>query len=154
MKIELIDIDKIIPYNKNPRYNEDAIDYVRQSIEDYGYLNPILINKDNIIISGHTRYEALKDLNKKQIEVIRIVDLTPELEKAFRIADNKVAEFSYWDNAKLQKELSQVIDNTLKYYDFEYNNLDEVEINEDDYISDIDQHKKELICPYCGEKIE
>lgn len=154
MKIELIDIDKIIPYNKNPRYNEDAIQYVRQSIEDYGYLNPILINKDNIIISGHTRYEALKDLNKKQIEVIRIADLTPELEKAFRIADNKVAEFSYWDNAKLQKELSQVIDNTLKYYDFEYNNLDEVDINEDDYISDIDQHKKELICPYCGEKIE
>lgn len=153
MKIELIDINKIIPYDQNPRYNEAAINYVKQSIEDYGYLNPIIINKDNVILCGHTRLEALKELNKDKIEVIKVTDLTPELEKAFRIADNKVAEFSYWDNEKLQKELSQVIDNTLKFYDFEYNNLDDIDINEEEYISDVDQSKKEIICPYCGEKI-
>lgn len=153
MKIELIDINKIIPYDQNPRYNEAAINYVKQSIEDYGYLNPIIINKDNVILCGHTRLEALKELNKDKIEVIKVTDLTPELEKAFRIADNKVAEFSYWDNEKLQKELSKVIDNTLKFYDFEYNNLDDIDINEEEYISDVDQSKKEIICPYCGEKI-
>ena len=153
MKIEIIDINKIIPYDQNPRYNEAAINYVKQSIEDYGYLNPIIINKDNVILCGHTRLEALKELNKDKIEVIKVTDLTPELEKAFRIADNKVAEFSYWDNEKLQKELSQVIDNTLKFYDFEYNNLDDIDINEEEYISDVDQSKKEIICPYCGEKI-
>ena len=153
MKIEIIDINKIIPYDQNPRYNEAAINYVKQSIEDYGYLNPIIINKDNIILCGHTRLEALKELNRDKIEVIKVTDLTPELEKAFRIADNKVAEFSYWDNEKLQKELSQVIDNTLKFYDFEYNNLDDIDINEEEYISDVDQSKKEIICPYCGEKI-
>ena len=154
MKIELIDINKIIPYDQNPRYNEAAINYVKQSIEDYGYLNPIIINKDNVILCGHTRLEALKELNRDKIEVIKVTDLTPELEKAFRIADNKVAEFSYWDNEKLQKELSKVIDNTLKFYDFEYNNLDDIDINEEEYISDVDQSKKEIICPYCGEKIE
>lgn len=157
MKVIKVNIDDIKEYSKNPRFNDKAIEYVRKSIENYGYLNPILIDKNNVIISGHTRYKALKEMNKKEIEVIRVEDLTDKQIKAFRIADNKVAEISSWNNFALLdelKELSDEVKKELKEFDFEYNNEDDIEINNDDFVSNEEVEEKEIVCPYCGEKIK
>jgi len=156
MKIIKIGINDIKEYNKNPRINEDAVDYVLKSIKNYGYLNPILIDKNNIIVSGHTRYKALIKLGVKEVEVIRIEDLTEKQVKAFRIADNKVAEISSWDNLKLVEELKSLEENIreeLKGFDFEYNDEDNIKINDEDFISNEKVNKKKIVCPFCGEEI-
>ena len=150
-------IDDIKEYKNNPRINDNAVDYVLKSIENYGYLNPILIDKNNIIISGHTRYKALLKLGVKEVEVVRVEDLTDKQIKAFRIADNKVAEISSWDNFKLVEELKGLEENIrqeLKGFNFEYNNEDNIVINDEDFISNEKVKKKEIICPYCGEEIK
>ena len=157
MKLNKVKIDEIKEYEKNPRLNDDAVDYVLKSIEKYGYLNPILVDKNNVIISGHTRYKAFKKMGLKEIDVVRIEDLSDKQVKAFRIADNKVAEVSNWDNLKLVDELKNIeanIRNELKEFNFEYNKVEDLEINEEEFISDEKVNKKHIICPYCGEKIE
>lgn len=150
-------IDDIKEYKNNPRINDNAVDYVLKSIKNYGYLNPILIDKNNIIISGHTRYKALLKLGVKEVEVVRVEDLTDKQIKAFRIADNKVAEISSWDNFKLVEELRGLEENIrqeLKGFNFEYNDEDNIVINDEDFISNEKVKKKEIICPYCGEEIK
>lgn len=156
MKLEKININKLIKYENNPRNNEEAIDYVKKSIENYGYINPILINKENIILAGHTRYDALKKLEIEEIDVIRIDDLDEDEEKAFRIADNKVAEYSSWDNKKLLDELKNFTDEMkeqLKELGLEYN-IDEIKIDDDLFISEKEIEEKHIICPHCGGEIK
>lgn len=154
MKLKKVNIDEIKEYKNNPRFNDDGVEYVKKSIEDFGYLNPILVNKKNIILSGHTRYKALKKMNKKIIEVIEIDDLNKEQENAFRLADNKVAEFSSWDYDKLNVELKEIKED-LKKYDFEDIELTDLSnLDFDDFIGDEEVKKKEVFCPYCGEKIK
>lgn len=154
MKIKKVNINEIKEYKNNPRFNDEGVEYVKKSIEDFGYLNPILVNEKNIILSGHTRYKALKKMNKKIIEVIEINDLNKEQENAFRLADNKVAEFSSWDYDKLNVELKEIKED-LKKYDFEDIELTDLSnLDFDDFIGDEEVKKKEIFCPYCGEKIK
>ncbi len=154
MKLKKVNINEIKEYKNNPRFNDEGVEYVKKSIEDFGYLNPILVNEKNIILSGHTRYKALKKMNKKIIEVIEIDDLNKEQENAFRLADNKVAEFSSWDYDKLNVELKEIKED-LKKYDFEDIELTDLSnLDFDDFIGDEEVKKKEIFCPYCGEKIK
>jgi site-specific DNA-methyltransferase (adenine-specific) len=108
MKIEYKGIEELIPYENNPRINEHAIDYVANSIKEFGFKNPIIIDKDNIIIAGHTRLKACEKIGIKKVPTIMVDDLTEDQIKAFRIADNKVAEFSEWDIDKLNLELDDI----------------------------------------------
>ena len=108
MKIEYKNIDDIIPYENNPRKNDDAVDYVANSIKEFGFKVPIIVDKENVIVTGHTRYKASKKLGLEKVPVIYADDLTEEQIKAFRIADNKVAEFSSWDLDKLELELEDI----------------------------------------------
>ena len=103
MKIEYMDIDTLIPYENNPRNNDEAVKYVANSIKEFGFKNPIIIDKDNVVVAGHTRLKAAKNLGIKKIPVIRADDLTQEQIKAFRIADNKVSEIErgIWTNSIL-----------------------------------------------------
>ena len=110
LKIEYVDIDSIKPYENNPRYNEKAIDYVAESIKNFGFKVPVVIDENNIIVTGHTRIEAAKKLKIKEIPVIKANDLTKEQIKAFRLADNKVSDYSIWDNKKLLEELENIAD--------------------------------------------
>jgi hypothetical protein len=109
MKIEKLKIDDIKPYWRNPRKNADAVDTIKKSISRYGYNSPILVDKENIIIAGHTRFMALRELQKEEVEVIRL-DLDEEKAKEFRIVDNKSTEFAMWDNEKLMQELREISD--------------------------------------------
>lgn len=108
LKIEYKNIDELIPYVNNARKNESAVDKVASSIKNFGMVNPILIDKENEIIAGHTRLLALKKLGYKNTPTIKLEDLSEAEVKALRLADNKTSEFSEWDFEKLEIELEQI----------------------------------------------
>ena len=128
MQIEYIDIDKVIPYDKNPRKNEGAVEYVKNSISQFGFKVPIVIDKNNVIVCGHTRYKAAKELKIDSVPCLRADDLTDEQIKAYRLADNKVAEFSDWDYKLLDEELENLLDFDMLSLGF----FDEEETEEDE----------------------
>ena len=101
-------VKDLIPYENNPRLNDDAVEYVMQSIESFGFKVPIVIDKDNVIVCGHTRWKAAQRLGMKTVPCVVADDLTSEQIKAYRIADNKVTDFSLWDNKKLLEELNEI----------------------------------------------
>ena len=108
MQIENIRLIEIHPYEKNPRNNKPAIDAVAASIKEFGFKVPIIIDKDNIIVAGHTRYAAAKKLGMDAVPCIRANDLNEEQIKAFRLADNKVSELAEWDFDLLNEELADI----------------------------------------------
>lgn len=108
MKIVEKRLDEIRPYEKNPRRNDDAVDYVANSIREFGWKQPIVIDKDGVIIVGHTRYKAAQQLGLDRVPCLVAEDLSPEQVKAYRLADNKVADFSVWDNKLLLEELDEL----------------------------------------------
>lgn len=95
-------------YENNPRFNDEAVDKVINSIKEFGFKVPIIVDKSKTIIAGHTRYKASKKLGLEKVPVIIADDLTEEQVKAFRLADNKVAEFSEWDDGLLKLELVDI----------------------------------------------
>ena len=105
MEIESIKIADLKPYENNPRNNDEAVDAVAESIKQFGFKIPMVIDQDNVIVCGHTRYKASKKLGLTEVPCIRANDLTEEQIKAFRLADNKVAEQATWNIEKLNLEL-------------------------------------------------
>ena len=101
-------LDEIKPYEKNPRKNEEAVKYVANSIKEFGFKVPIVIDKDGVIVAGHTRYKASKYLGLKEVPCIVADDLSEQQIKAFRLADNKVSERAKWDKNLLQEELEEL----------------------------------------------
>lgn len=110
-------IDEITPYENNPRFNDDAVDYVAQSIEAYGWKQPIVVDKNGVIIAGHTRYKAAKKLGMETVPVLVADDLTEDQVKAYRLADNKVSDFSSWDNKLLLEELDGIPEDLFTGFD-------------------------------------
>lgn len=119
MQIEYIKLKDLKPYDKNPRKNEAAIEYVAESIKQFGFKVPIVVDANNEIVCGHTRYLSAKALNLKEVPCIKADDLTEEQIKAYRLADNKVAEFSEWDFNALEFELSNIADLDMSDFGFE-----------------------------------
>lgn len=110
MKITEVRIQDINPYKNNPRNNEEAVGKVMESIRAYGFKVPIVLDKNNVIVCGHTRYKAAISLGLETVPCIIADDLTPKQVKAFRIADNKTSDFSLWDNRLLLEELEGLDD--------------------------------------------
>ena len=119
IKTEVIELKEIKEYANNPRKIKKAIDPVMKSIKKFGYSNPIIINKDNVILAGHTRLEALRKTGAVKAEVIRLTHLTEEQEKAFRIADNRTSEFAEWDKDLLEKEMREIKADDWKSFGFD-----------------------------------
>lgn len=108
MKVLYVDPLDLIPYENNPRINDYAVKKVLESIKEYGFTNPILVDKALVIIAGHTRREAAILAGLEKVPYIIKDDLTPEQVKAYRIADNKLAELSTWDEEALKAELFEL----------------------------------------------
>lgn len=108
LKITQVEISKIRPYEKNPRRNDNAVDAVANSIREFGFKVPIIIDKGGTIIAGHTRYKAAKKLGMETVPAIVADDLTKEQVKAFRLADNKVGELATWDFDLLKGEIGEI----------------------------------------------
>ena len=123
-----IDLSQIKPYEKNPRKNDNAIDKVASSIKEFGFKQPIVVDKDYIIIAGHTRYQAANKLQLSKAPIIIADDLTPEQVKAYRIADNRVAQESEWDYDLLKIEMTELaeIDYNLLETGFSQKELDDM----------------------------
>lgn len=134
--MELIDkrIEDIIPYENNPRKNDDAVDAVANSIKQFGFKVPIVIDQNNVIVCGHTRYKASKKLGLKTVPCVIADDLTEDQIKAFRLADNKTNELAEWDVDMLMQELSE-IDIDMSEFGFidDAVDTDDSDVQEDGY---------------------
>ena len=122
MNVIMKKLSEIIPYHGNPReHSERSINAVASSISEFGFKVPIVIDSQNIIVAGHGRYHAAKKLGLQEVPVIIADDLTPVQIKAFRLADNKVAEQSTWDEELLQLELEMLneMDFDMELFGFE-----------------------------------
>ena len=142
-------LSELKPYEKNPRKNDNAVDYVAKSIKEFGFKVPIVIDRNNVIIAGHTRYKASEKLGLEEVPCIIADDLTEEQVKAFRLADNKVSEMSEWDYDLLNMELDDIIDINMEDFGFLDNNIDwdnVDELNEENYE---EPGHNMLECPKC-----
>lgn len=119
MDIEYLTLRQLKPYEKNPRKNKNRIDPVARSIKEFGFKQPIVIDKDNVIIAGHTRFLAAKKLGMERVPCIRAEDLTDEQVRAYRLADNKTAEFAEWDTDLLTEELLRITDIDMHVFGFD-----------------------------------
>lgn len=152
MIIHEIDVKDIKQYENNARKNDKAVALVAESIENYGFKVPVIVDQNNVLVAGHTRLKAALQLGLEKIPAIIADDLTEEQIKAYRLADNKTAELSTWDFDKLEKELEAIDDahiwelfNQDKYSDIEeYDG--EIDLNE------FDDEEFEYECPECGFK--
>ena len=109
----------IKPYEKNPRKNDSAVDAVTNSIREFGFKVPVVIDKDGVIVCGHTRYKAAKKLGLKAVPCVIADDLTDEQIKAYRLADNKVSELAEWDIDLLGEELDGIFDIDMSDFGFD-----------------------------------
>lgn len=135
-------LNEIKPYENNPRVNDKAAQAVAESIKAYGFKSPIIADRDGVIICGHTRYKAAMKLQLDTVPVIIADDLTPEPVKAYRLADNKVADIAIWDNKKLLEELDNIGDEL--FTGFELGGLFDNVLNESDHAA-IDENMFSLI---------
>ena len=124
-------ISEIQPYQNNPRDNSKAIDAVAASIKEFGFKVPIVIDKNGVIVAGHTRYEASKKLGLEEVPCVIADDLTDEQVKAFRLADNKTAELASWNPELLEVEMSAIESIDMTEYGF-----DLTEITDEDKMED------------------
>ena len=154
MEIKMIKVEDLKPYANNPRFNDDAVEYVAKSIKEFGFKVPMVIDKNNEIIAGHTRYKASLELGLKEVPCIIADDLTEEQIKAFRLADNKVSEQASWNYDLLDLELDDILE--LKMEDFGF--LKHEDIDLDSFFEENNEQKEEkkntIICPYCNKEIE
>lgn len=158
MEIKMVKIEDLKPYPNNPRFNDEAVEYVANSIKEFGFKVPMIIDKNNEIVAGHTRYKAALELGLKEVPCIVADDLTEEQIKAFRLADNKVSEKSQWNFDLLEDELSDIINIDMSEFDFDID-IEEPEKNNVTTNTEIDlskynDDKFEHTCPKCGFKFE
>ena len=150
-----LNINDIKEYENNPRINNMAVDDVAESIKQCGYINPIIVDENNVILAGHTRLCAIKKLGKDKIQVLKVTGLTEEQKKKYRILDNKTAEKSEWDFDKLQQELEE-----LDFEDYDFGFEKPVEFDEEaiknlfEDAPEKEKKKKFITCPHCGGEIE
>ena len=154
MKIVNKKVEELKPYVNNPRFNDDAVEYVANSIKEFGFKVPIVIDKNNEIVAGHTRYKASLALGLDEVPCIVADDLNEEQVKAFRLADNKVSEKASWNIELLSEELED-LDLDMNEFGFETDldldiEEDYTEKNKELNISDYDDDNFEIVCPKCG----
>lgn len=127
-------IDEIKPYENNPRVNEGAVGKVAASIEEFGFKNPIIIDGNNTIIAGHTRYKAAISLELEKVPTIKVENLTKEQARAFRIADNRTTDSAFWDD-ELLNEIILELKTEMNYdlTDFGFEAIEEEDIFEEEY---------------------
>ena len=149
MKIVEVPLSQIVPYDRNPRDNTNAVEKVAESIKTFGFKVPIVLDKANVIVAGHTRVLAAKTLGLKTVPCIYADDLTDDQVKAYRIADNSTGELAGWDFGKLETELAGIDGIDLSTYGFfEHKILDSTDAL---FMDDEKSEPKEIQCPNCGE---
>lgn len=106
VEIQYRDVNELVPYDQNPRQNEEAVQSVANSIQTFGFLVPIVVDEQDVIVAGHTRHEAAKLLQLTDVPVIVARDLSEDQIRQFRLIDNKVSELAKWDYDLLAGEIT------------------------------------------------
>lgn len=140
-QIEEVPIGDVKPYANNPRFNEDAVPVVAESIREFGWQQPLVIDADGTIVVGHTRYLAALSLGMKSVPCVRASSLTPEQIRAYRLVDNKTNELATWDDMKLDEEIDALPDYDLTRFGFKFDSADALdaafgdggEVGDEDY---------------------
>ena len=171
MEIVKLKLSQIKPYEKNPRRNDDAVDAVVASIEQCGYCSPILVDENNVILAGHTRFKALQKLGWKEAEVVVRDGLTDEQKRKYRLLDNKTNELASWDFDLLASEIEGL---DFEGFDFGFDLASTDEEFLDSFFTPVknetttandtgdkpsgdysfEPEKKKIQCPHCGEWFE
>lgn len=143
MEIQERKLSEIIPYENNPRHNDEAVDKVAASLQEFGWQQPIVVDTEGIVIAGHTRLRAAQKLGMESAPVIVAEDLTEEQTKAYRLADNKTAEFSGWDFDLLNAEIFSIDQIDMSQFGFDMAAFTDsvLEAEEDDF--DVASDKEE-----------
>lgn len=128
-EVVTLKLSEIIPYERNPRKNDAAVDDLAESIRQVGYRQRIVVDENNVILAGHTRLKALQKLGWKEAEVQRELDMTEEQKRKYRLLDNKVGEKSSWDFELLNWELEDL---DFEGYDFNFDISEELDFDETD----------------------
>lgn len=131
MNVIDVGIDEITEYDNNPRDNEKAVEPLARSIQQFGFKQPLVIDRDGVIVVGHTRYKAAIRLGYETVPCVIADDLTDEQVKAFRIADNKTGELAEWDFGKLETELSALAETDIDMKEFGYGDFELEMLTED-----------------------
>ena len=164
LKIEYLSLDKLKPYDKNARKHQEAdLSTIKASITEFGMSDPIGVwGKDNVIVEGHGRYLACKDLGIEQVPVIHLDHLTDEQRRAYALAHNKTAEMSVWDFDLLGEELDSIFDIDMSDFGFDLSEeLEETEVIEDEVPEEVEPVAKQgdiwqlgrwVYCKKCGKK--
>ena len=150
-KLSAMSMEDIRPYPNNPRKNDGAVDAVAESIRQCGYVAPIIVDEDGVILAGHTRYKALQKLGCETADVLIKSGMTEEQKKKYRLLDNKTGELAGWDFEKLAIELDG-----LDFGDFDFG-FDSDSFEWADLVEDMEPKEKEpkkIQCPHCGEWFE
>lgn len=143
-----IPISEVRPYENNPRLNDRAVPMLMESIRTFGFNVPIIIDKDNVVIAGHTRLKAAERLGMKTVPCVRAEDLSEEQARAFRLADNKAAELARWDFEKLYGELES-LKVTAPELDMSAFGFDEIRFEQKQTTKE-EVPDGRVICPRCG----
>lgn len=154
-------ISEIKPYSKNPRNNDAAVEPVAASIKEFGFQQPIVIDKDGVIIAGHTRYRAAKMLKMRKVPCVVADQLTEEQINAYRLADNKTGELAKWEDKLLGIELRGIVDIDMGLFSFDIGKKEEkgpVELEEVEltpyrkvhYLVSVDIDQHDLLLPHIG----
>lgn len=142
MEVKNLKTSEIKPYENNARFNDNAVDFVANSIREFGFQQPIVVDKDMVIIAGHTRYKAAIQLGLKSVPVIVATELSDDKVKAYRLADNKTGEMAEWDFDKLFQELDDIDLNTeIDMGDFGFDNT---ELEDEDTVLEEDDEPTEV----------
>jgi ParB-like chromosome segregation protein Spo0J len=159
MQIESVALNKIIPYIRNPRKNDNAVEKVASSIKEFGFRQPIVVDSENVIIAGHTRFEAAKRLGLDVVPIHVADGLTEQQAKAYRIADNRVSQEAEWDHDLLKLELEEIDNSALTgFEEFEISEiLKEINFapsfeNEQQRLDELDP--KMVECPHCNKEFD
>ena len=143
MQVQSMKISEVKPYDKNPRKNDDGVDAVANSIKEFGWQQPIVVDKDNVIIVGHTRYKAAKKLKMDKVPVVVASNLSDEQVRAYRLADNKTGELTDWDMGLLDDELANIADIDMSDFGFDLDlGDDEAKVQEDDFDEEVPEEPK------------
>ena len=144
-------LSEITPYENNPRKNETAVEAVAESIRQCGYVAPIIVDENGIILAGHTRYKALLSLGRDEAQVLAADGLSEKQKKKYRLLDNKTGEVAGWDFSILEKEIQE-----LDFGEFDFG-FSLSEADEDALASLFEpvekkaKNPKKVQCPHCGE---
>ena len=131
LKIVYVPVEKIKPYKDNPRENTKAIKKVAESIKNFGFRVPLVLDKKYVIVTGHTRYLAAKELGLEKLPCVIAEDLSKEKIKAYRIADNKVSEYSTWNDSLLASEMDALKEMGVDLDETGFSEIEIMELTED-----------------------